>query len=241
MRNTQQYRGFSLVEVLLAVGTLAIGMIFIGGTFLTGIYFATISTERSIAAVAADEAFAKIRLYGINLNDPNLVVDELTPLEALNTIAAEEFAYPSITSLAEKQYYWSALYRQIGSDPTNRLVQVTVFVSRKVGNNTAYPGGAQRPMPIKVGVSIVGGAGNENKLTINIAGEEIFISDGSTIADNQTGQLYRVLRRDPAVPNVILLDRAWLGTANGSVWVVPPPVGGGRYPCIAIFQKVIRF
>jgi hypothetical protein len=241
MRNTRQYRGFSLIEVLLAVGTLAIGMIFVGGTFLTGIYFATISTERTIAAVAADEAFAKIRLYGVNLADPNFAVDQLTPFEALNTIAAEEFAYPSITSLAEKQYYWSALCRQVGSDPTGRLVQVTVFVSRKVGNSTTYPGGAQRPVPIKIGVSTVGGAGNENKLTINIAGEEIFINDGITIADNQTGQLYRVLRRDPAVPNVILLDRVWLGGTSSSVWAVPPPVGGGRYPCIAIYQKLIRF
>ena len=241
MRNTRKYRGFSLIEVLLAVGTLAIGMIFIGGTFLTGIYFATISTERTIAAVAADEAFAKIRLYGINLAEPKLVVDQLTPLESLNTIAAEEFAYPSIASFAEKQYYWSALCRQVGSDPANRLVQVTVFVSRKVGNSTMYPGGSQRPAPIKVGVSTVAGTGNENKLTINVAGEEIYINGGSTIADNQTGRLYRVLKRDPAAPKIIVLDRPWLEGPNSSAWVVPPPVGGGRYPCIAIYQKVIRF
>ena len=241
MKNKQQYRGFSLVEVLLAVGTLAIGMIFIGGTFLTGIYFATISTERTIAAVAADEAFAKIKLYGINLTDPNLLVDQLTPFEELTTVAAEEFTYPSITSLPRKQYYWSALCRQIGSDPTNRLVQVTVFVSRKVGNNTTYPGGAQKPVPIRVDVSTVTGAGNENKLTINAASEQMYINGGSTIADNQTGQLYRVFKRDPIAPNIILLDRAWLGQVSTSVWVVPPPIGGGRYPCIAIYQKVIRF
>ena len=241
MRNTRRHRGFSLIEVLLAVGTLAIGMIFIGGTFLTGIYFATISTERTVAAVAADEAFAKIKLYGINLTDPNLVLDQLTPLEALNTIADEEFAYPSIASLTEKQYYWSALCRQASSEPTNRLVQVTVFVSRKVGNSTIYPVDSQRPAPIKVDVSTVAGAGNENTLTINVAGEEIYINGGSTIADNQTGRLYRVLKRDPIAPNTIVLDRPWLEGSNSSVWVVPPPVGGGRYPCIAIYQKVIRF
>jgi hypothetical protein len=133
------------------------------------------------------------------------------------------------------------LCRQLGSDPTNHLVQVTVFVSRKVGNSTIYPGNSQRPVPIKVDVSTVAGAGNEDKLTINIAGEEIFINGGSTIADNQTGRLYRVLKRDPAAPNIILLDKPWLEGPSSSVWVVPPPVGGGRYPCIAIYQKVIRF
>ena len=241
MRNKRLYRGFSLTEVLLAVGTLAIGMIFICGTFLTGIYFATIATERTISAVAADEAFAKIRLYGVNLADPNLVVNQLTRFEALNTISAEEFAYPSTKSLARKQYYWSALCRQVDSTTTTRLVQVTVFVSRKVGSRTTYPGGAIRPVPVKVGVSTVAGAGNENKLTINVPGEETFINAGCTIADNQTGQLYRVLQRDAAAPNIIVLDKVWQGGLSGSVWVVPPPLGGGRYPCIAIYQKVIRF
>jgi type II secretory pathway pseudopilin PulG len=241
MRKKRQYRGFSLTEVLLAVGTLAIGMIFISGTFLTGIHFATIATERTIAAIAADEAFAKIRLYGVNLADPNLVVNQLTPFEVLNPIAFDEFAYPSTKSLAQKQYYWSALCRQVDSNPTNGLVQVTVFISRKVGNRSTYPGGAQRPVPVEVGVSTVPGAGNENKLMINVPGEETFISGGRTIVDNQTGRLYRVLQRDADAPNIIVLDRIWQGGLSDSVWVVPPPIGGGRYPCIAIYQKVIRF
>ncbi len=241
MRNKRLYRGFSLTEVLLAVGTLAIGMIFVSGTFLTGIYFATISTERTIAAVAADEAFAKIRLYGVSLAEPNLVVNQLTRFDALSTIGAEEFAYPSTKSLTKKQYYWSALCRKMDSNPTARLVQVTVFVSRKVGSRTTYPGGATKPVPVEVGVSTVAGAGNENKLTINVADEQTFINAGCTIADNQTGRLYRVLQRDAAAPNTIVLDRIWQGGLSNSVWVVPPPVGGGRYPCIAIYQKVIRF
>jgi hypothetical protein len=169
------------------------------------------------------------------------LADELTPFEVLNTIAADEFAYPSTKTLAQKQYYWSALCRQVDTNPTNRLVQVTVFVSRKVGNRSTYPGGAQRPVPVKLGVSIVPGAGNENKLMINVAGEQTFINGGCTIADNQTGQLYQVLQRDADTPNIIVLDRLWQGGLSDSVWVVPPPVGGGRYPCIAIYQKVIRF
>ena len=241
MRKKHQHKGFSLTEVLLAVATLAIGMMFISGTFLVGIHFSTIATERTIAAVVADEAFAKIRLYGINLADPNFVVSRLTPFEALSSIAPNEFAYPSTKTLQEKQYYWAALCRPVHSDPTNRLVQVTVFVSRKVGSRTTYPGGAVRPAAVQVGVSIVSGVGNENKLTINTPGEQGLINGGCTIADNQTGLLYRVIQRDADVPETIILDKFWQGASADSVWVVPPPVGGGKYPCIAVYQRLIRF
>lgn len=241
MKKIRRHSGFSLTEVLLAVGTLAIGMIFIGGTFMTGIHFSTIATERTIAAAAADEAFAKIRLYGVSLTDPNLATDKLTPFETLNPIAPGEFAYPSTVTSGEKQYYWSALCRPAYSGPNNRLVQVTVLVSRKVGSGTTYPGGYSRPNPVQVGVSTVPGIGNEDRLTITVLAEQAYINSGYTIVDNRTGMLYRVLRRETDAPDTIVLDRVWQGGSADSVWVVPPPVGGGRYPCIAVYQKLIRF
>ncbi len=242
MRNRQRHRGFSLTEVLLAVATLAVGMIFISGTFLTGIHLSTIATERTIAAVAADEAFAKIRLYGLDMTDPNFASNQLTRFEALNPIAQTEFAYPSTNTTTNKQYYWSALCRPVLSDPTRRLVQVTVFVSRRVGSATAYRGGALRPVPVQVAVSPASGTGGESRLAITNPAEQAFINGGSTLVDNQTGLLYRVLERDPDAPNTVVLDKDWQsGSAAGSVWVVPPPVGGGKYPCIAVYQKVISF
>ena len=58
--------------------------------------------------------------------------------------------------------------------------------------------------------------------------------------DDDTGRIYRVLERYPYPDDeTILLDRDWEGGDN--VWVVPPPVNGGRNPCIAIYQEVIRF
>jgi len=238
MRKRRQYRGFSLTEVLLAVGTLAVGMVFISGTFLTGIHFSTIATERSIAAVVADEAFAKVRVYGIDLADPNLAVYQQTRFESLSLIPGVELAYPSTKTSAEKHYYWSALCRPVYSDPDNRLVQVTVFVSRKLGSTTTYTGATAWPVPARVGVS--GAIGDR---VLAVTGDIKFINDGYTIVENGTGNIYRVVERgaDPAYPEQITLatDKLWQG--GDSVWVIPPPVGGGKNPCIGIYQKLISF
>jgi prepilin-type N-terminal cleavage/methylation domain-containing protein len=261
MNNEQKHSGFSLTEILIAVGILAVGMTFIAGVFPAGIYLTTIATERTIAAVATDEAFAKIEIYAkdnpagsINFGaggvEPNHLKDFNDVLEPGVKIDPCEFAYPSDPGIdvSEKQYCWSALCRRAGPDP-NRLVQVTVFVSRKVSPNLKYPappdgiGTVAWPMPVRVNVS--GTAGN-NELTIT--GEKTYINDGYTIVDDATGRIYRVLERyKPPNDSTILLDGRWEGGALGLVWVVPPPVIGtppvpnGRYPCIAVYQKVIRF
>jgi len=92
-------------------------------------------------------------------------------------------------------------------------------------------------MPVKVEVS----QGNENdELKIDNYYERPFINDGCMIVDDETGRIYRVLERYASPDDdKILLDRDWDGSKK--VWVVPPPVNGNRYPCIAIYQKVIRF
>lgn len=219
--------GFSLTEVLLAVGTLAIGLMFIGGTFLAGIHFSTIATERTIAAIVADEAFAKIKLFGVEPND--LVTNQQTLFVYTDP---NEFAYPSTRiGLNEKQYYWSALCRREEPDP-NRLVQVTVFVSRKVGSGTTWP------VPVAVDVIV-----NVDANELTITGDRTLINDGYTIVDDEDGQIYRVLERYPSPnDNIIRLNRPWdIGVIPDRVWVVPPPVGSGRKPCIAVYQKVIGF
>ena len=239
---TTNSKGFSLTEVLLAVGILAVGMLFIAGTFLVGIHFSTIATEQTIAAVASDEAFAKIKIYGVNVD--GLFTNQQTPFTGIDP---NEFAYPSTRDVAEKQYYWSALCGRT----QDGLVQVTVFVSRKAGSGTKYRNPADPcnpnpavainyPMPVPVGV--YGAVGN-NVLNIRNSENWSWINDGYTIVDNQTGQIYRVVkRRGPPDENVIELDRNWAGpSAPSAVWVVPPPFGSGRHPCIAVYQTEIRF
>lgn len=260
MTSKRQQHGFSLTETLMAVGTLAIGLTFIAGTFLTGIYFSSLSTERTIASVAAEEAFAKVRIYGLDPNHADLKTDGFVPYEQLTVLPAGESLYPSIDEGVGRQYSWSLIARRVtdGSD----LVQCTVFVSRETGGNPNYwvrETGSTGPQlkasdqPHPVRVNVVAGTGSTaNEIVIQdaVAGdgidERMFINHGSILVDDATGQIYRVLERSADQADRVELDRPWAGGAltsseGGWAWVVPAPATGGRNPCVAVYQKVLRF
>jgi prepilin-type N-terminal cleavage/methylation domain-containing protein len=246
-------KGFSLTEVLMAIGIFSVAMIFIAGAFPVAIHFTTIASEQTIAAVVADEAFAKIRLYGINPSDSNMWFNHQVPFYNVKVIDIDlnEFAYPSDPAV-DKQYYWSAICRSVG----NRDVQVTVFISRKIGAGAKYhvrdyinwPGLVTVDYPQAVPVEVRFAAGDEIVITDPDGSDGIdelaFLNDGYTIVEDSTGRIYRVLQRyeDPA--NTVQLDKDWdaaYPTDPGYVWVIAPPAAGGRYPCVGVFQKVIRF
>ena len=95
--------GFSLTEVLIAVGILAVGMTFIAGVFPVAVHFSTLANEQTLAAVIADEAFAKVRIYGV---DPAaLPADRQTSFEDAWVVppadAYLECAYPSTDPAAQ--------------------------------------------------------------------------------------------------------------------------------------------
>ena len=167
--------------------------------------------------------------------------------------------------MADKQYYWSALCRRVPSDP-NHTVQVTVFVSRKVGAGTMYPGPGPGgsviawpwPVPMSVGVwgTVNGTVLTVDPNTSSPIDETRWISDGCTIVENSTGQVFRVVEQGATASSAfVVLDpgKPWLWDDDPTdpsrpVWVVPPPliqldppVVGGRGPCIAVYQKLIRF
>jgi hypothetical protein len=251
-----------LTETLLAVGTLAIGLMFISGTFLTGVYFSSTSTERTVGAVAADEALAKMRIYGLDPNNANLKTDGFVPYEQLVTIPAEEYLYPSTREESTRQYSWAALCRRMNAG--SRLVQCTVFISRQTAGATyrARKTGAEAPqlgtpnpdLPRPVRINLVQDANGANSAEVLLKDavpddgidELAFVNDGCFLVDDKTGQIYHVLDRYASQPDKIRLDRPWTGgaisgPAGGWAWVVPPAVSGGRNPVVAVYQDVVRF
>lgn len=245
----------------MAVGTLAIGLTFIAGAFLTGMYLATFSSERTIAAVAAEEAFAKMQIFGLDLNDPNLKTTGFTVYEDLTSLPSDEMLYPSIRQEARTQYSWAVICRQVAD--SGDLVQCAAFVSRETGRNSSYwkrenGTGAprldtyDRPRPVRLNIvrDATGYANDEIALQDAIPGdvvdERTFVSEGSILVDDATGQLYQVLERSVDKPERVRLDRPWEGGAiapqtGGWVWVVPPATTGGRNPGVAVYEKILKF
>jgi hypothetical protein len=164
-----------------------------------------------------------------------------------------EFAYPSDPNV-DKRYYWSALCRRVsGTKSGNSLVQVTVFVSRKTGVGTNYydptditnPIGYTYPRPVSVSVAAVG-TNPTRILQIkyrdeNDKIERTFINAGSIIVEDTFGRIYRVVERSSTNLDEITLERDWQGLVSDKIWVIPPPVGGGRQPCIGVFQREMLF
>jgi hypothetical protein len=268
------------METLMAVGTLAIGLLFIGGTFMTGVYLSTVSTERTMASVIADEAFAKIELYGLDPNSPVLRnAPGFISYDQVKTMPVAEFRYPStwVSATPGRQYSWSAICKRVSTNvPTadhpagpSRLVQFTVFVCRQTGGQLKYwvrpADGASRldpcdlPRPVRVTIEQTAGTDPRTVRIRDAIGtdtidEQTFISDGASIVDEATGQIYRVLERLAASPDTIALDRPWTGGAitpptGGGVWVIPPgtmrtapPASpSGRNPVVGIYQRTLGF
>ena len=260
-------KGFSLTEVMLAAGILAIGFVLIATVFPAGIKLTAMATERTIGAVVANEAFTKMKLWGVvDVNDVDVFGNRIWPAnpniqcvyfeDVISNVPVEDddFCYPSVPLEEEKKYCWSGILRYVGA---NRA-QVTVFVSRIVGLNLEYPyldwdwsdnsaswDIRDRVRPIRIGVYYQAA----NVLEFEEVTAEKYVNAGSVIVDDFSGDRYRVMERIPddgTDNDLLVLERDWAGPPGDAalgnpayIWVVPPAVTGSRYPCVGVYQDLM--
>ncbi len=256
MNQRLRHNGFSLTEVLLATGVLAIGLVMIAMVFPVGVKLTSTATERTVAATAANEAFAKIQLFGKDPDGPaGPLSSVIKPASFSPTLSAnlnftypslipdDERWYPSEVRAQEKKYHWSAMVRRI-SDTT---LQTTVFVSRLLSQNASYydpnhPQGlavGKWPEPFPVQVELIGA----RSLKITSATPGNLFTEGSIILVSNSGALYRVVEIKDVDNNGIrdlILDRDY-SDAGSSIRVIPPAAGSTRNPCIGVYQRLLEF
>ncbi len=245
MKEHKKQSGFSLTEVLLATAILAMSLVMIAGVFPVAIHLTTIAAERTMSAVISDEAFAKIRLYDVDLSllhvNDTLDFNDVAQTHGAAAFPEIEYSYPSLPDPNQQgKYYWAALVRRLETANPN-LCQVTVFAVRKRGESLRFykdtaGNMSSRPVPVKVAV---GGTVNARRIMLSTPDDIKYFTDDMTIVHNITGDIYRVVEVDPL--GQIVLDRDWHSGPTNSFWLIPPPAGGGDVPEIGVFQRLIRF
>jgi prepilin-type N-terminal cleavage/methylation domain-containing protein len=247
--------GFSLTEVLMAAGILSIGIMLVATMFPAALYLTSTASEKTMAAIVADEAFAKMQLYGnkLNKNDP-CVFDRYWETMA-DKIHEDEYTYPSFSG--NTQYAWVPLCKKLNNDSHDMRYLVKVYVSRKTSPNQRFyktwalsdVNTAKWPIPLDTDADLV--SSNQLRIPANEEKKEVFSPPPSTtIIDSMSGRVFRVIKREG---NVLTLDRNWdedIPKTSIYIWYLPASVGSqtgpknkavGKNPDIEVFQKIIDF
>jgi len=251
--NKKLVQGFSLTEVLMAVGVLSIGIMLVATMFPVALYLTTVASEKTMAAIVADQAFAKMQLYGYvpqAADGDGFVRYKFRMVDDEHKMDPNEFIY-LVEGSGQPQYSWEALCRKLNSDVNDMRYSVKLFVSRKTAPNLKYirdfaePNRSDWPLPIVAETEYQG----QNRLKMKYGqGKYLNPPPSTTIVDYNSGRLFRIVSREAG--DIVILDRNWDRDINhpDEIWYVPSAVDPvdinepfGNNPDIEVFQRIIDF
>jgi hypothetical protein len=116
----------------------------------------------------------------------------------------------------------------------------TVFVARRTSPALTYPyqggGSGQRPKLIKIAVQVTH---NDPNFTITNSAQSQYVNPLAAVVEDANCKIYHIIDRQ--TPHATL-DRPWEdGTGSASIWLIPPPVSGGKNADIEVYQEIIKF
>jgi prepilin-type N-terminal cleavage/methylation domain-containing protein len=256
-RNNQhrRRRGFTLTEVMIAMGVFILGMSAVAAIFPAGILLQQRTQDRVLSRHVADSAQSTILGSGVqgeDLSGTGGAFDpdeghDLTPihnLEDQSATGSPEFwpigvrSYPSDVSPANAGYVWIPMIRDRdrGTDDGERWWQLYACVLKRDPNAT-YGGGNTAPGLENVSsfskqdeTAEIGGADKDTfKFTGGVNADEFAVGD--QIIDNE-GRVFTVVRVNTSKNSITVNGR--VGSSD-SFWYAPPPDGGGASP----MQRII--
>ena len=245
---------FSLTEVLMAAGILCIGIMLVATMFPVAIYLTTVASERTMASIVADEAFAKMQLYGMNVESGDQDTFTVYSWRMEDEIDEIEFTYPSVDPQGGcRQYSWAAVCKKLNNDSGDMRYLVKLYVARKTSPNQKFYASAllsdanTLDWPVPIPITVAKNASNELLMKWNKNGVEEYINPppSTSIIDCASGRIFRIIGRDD---KFLTLDRDWDKDLKDPCAVLFLPAGigsdkkpSGRNPDIDIFQKIIDF
>jgi Tfp pilus assembly protein PilV len=211
--------GFSLSEVVLALGVLAVGMTMAAALFPAAIKLNEQSTNDSLGTIIAENGLtmAKAMLKASDANEPNLkVLDLADPNFQL-------YGYdPNDPNTGPPTRGFVVLGRQLDANATAQLVIVSY--------NKRSPGNTVMARPVNI-INVTTSSGGAIIVTLD---DDAPVGTPLIVARN--GSYAKIIDRDPANPTILrmgVLDHAIEAQPTEAAWVIDES-GLAKSPAMAV-------
>ncbi len=232
VKTSRAATGFSLIEMLFAIGILGLGLIMVAATFPVAVKWTAQNAQSTIGQVLAQKALAYIKTqYGVG----SLYAPPASPTWQLLTGTNWYGFHPSSSGPANSIYYWTACIRPdpagapTPTPPTSSgtLYDLYIFVFNKGDVNNTYPGTPPSKVPILFTGKL---AGNPSTTPFPL---------GSIGVDLNTGQVFRKIVNAGGTITMSGWPGSIIPPPSEPVLYAPPALNQASSPLIYVYVTTV--